>query len=154
MYVFDTNIFIILFTYYYPSRFPTLWNSFNDLINEDRIISTRENFREIDSNLNGFSEWSKQNDKMFHITTAEEAEFIKGIYKIEHFQQNIEQQKMYKGGFNADPFIIAKAAIISAQVVTDEREKPNAVKIPNICKHFSIPCMNFEEFMEAENWSF
>jgi hypothetical protein len=32
--------------------------------------------------------------------------------------------------------------------------KPNAAKIPNICKHFKIPCMTLEEFMEAEGWQF
>src|SRR5467141_2643406 len=29
-----------------------------------------------------------------------------------------------------------------------------ASKIPNICKHFNVPCMTLEEFMAAEGWQF
>jgi hypothetical protein len=35
-----------------------------------------------------------------------------------------------------------------------EKLKPNAAKIPNICKHFGVPCMTLEEFMGAEDWQF
>lgn len=70
------------------------------------------------------------------------------------FQQNIEQQKLLKGGNNADPFVIAKAAVEERTVVTMELFKPNAVKIPNICRHFKVPCLTLQEFMEAEGWEF
>ena len=46
-----------------------------------------------------------------------------------------ERKKIQKGGLNADPFVIAKAAVNDAMVVTLETEKPNAVRIPNICEH-------------------
>ncbi|WP_082117709.1 DUF4411 family protein [Pandoraea apista] len=39
-------------------------------------------------------------------------------------------------------------------VVTAERLKPNAVKVPNICAHFTIPCLDIEGFMESEGWEF
>ena len=39
-------------------------------------------------------------------------------------------------------------------VVTEERIKPNAVKIPNVCDHFDIDCINFETLMVLENWQF
>ncbi len=73
---------------------------------------------------------------------------------LSQFQANIEQQKLYKGGHNADPFVIAKAATDGFTVVTMEKLKPNAAKIPNICKHFNVPCMTLEEFMAAEGWQF
>jgi Domain of unknown function (DUF4411) len=76
------------------------------------------------------------------------------IYSVTHFQQNIEQQKLLKGGKNADPFVIAKAAIDGRAVVTMEQLRPNAVKIPNICQHFSVKCLSLEEFMEEEGWQF
>ncbi len=61
---------------------------------------------------------------------------------------------MLKGGRNADPFVIAKAAVTQCAVVTMEIRKPNAAKIPNICDHFGIPCRSLEEFMEIEAWEF
>ena len=154
MYVFDTSIFIILFTYYYPRRFPTLWNSFNDLVHDGRIISTRENLREINETLSGFQEWVDENTTVFQDINAAEGAFVTQIYSVRHFQQNIEQQKLLKGGLNADPFIIAKAAIREASVVTSELHKSNSAKIPNICEHCGIPCLNLEQFMESEGWSF
>jgi hypothetical protein len=73
---------------------------------------------------------------------------------VPHFQQNLEQQKLLKGGLNADPFVIARAAVEQRTVVTMEKLKPHAAKIPNICQHFGVACMTLEEFMEAENWQF
>jgi len=70
------------------------------------------------------------------------------------FQANIEKQKLYKGGRNADAFIVARAYAIGGTVVTAEQLKPNAVKVPNICKHFGIPCLDLEGFMEEEGWQF
>lgn len=61
---------------------------------------------------------------------------------------------MLKGGRNADPFVIAKAAVNGFTVVTMEQLRDNAVKIPNICNHFAIPWMSLEDFMEAESWEF
>ncbi len=55
---------------------------------------------------------------------------------------------------DADPFVIAKAAVAERTVVTMEQRQPNAVKIPNICEHFGIPCMTLEDFMETEDWEF
>jgi hypothetical protein len=39
-------------------------------------------------------------------------------------------------------------------VVAAERLKPNAVKVPNICAYFKIPCLDLEGFMESEGWEF
>jgi hypothetical protein len=76
------------------------------------------------------------------------------VYGVPHFHQNIEQQKLLKGGRNADPFIIARAATENRTVVTMELFKQNAAKIPNICRYFGVRCMTLEEFMEAEGWEF
>ncbi len=43
--------------------------------------------------------------------------------------------------------IIACAKIQGGTVVTEEQLKPNAAKIPNVCEHFKIPCINLETFM-------
>jgi hypothetical protein len=39
-------------------------------------------------------------------------------------------------------------------VVTQEKNTENAAKIPNVCDHFGIPCINLEDFMKKENWTF
>lgn len=47
-YVFDTNAFSQLFHSYYRNRFPTLWEQFDELIEDGEITSTREVSREIE----------------------------------------------------------------------------------------------------------
>jgi hypothetical protein len=155
MYVFDNSPLSVLFKNYYRSRFPTLWKSFDALVGAGGIVSTREVVREIeDSSIAELRDWAKNNPAIFTIPNAAEGAFVAKIYDVAHFQQNIEQQKLLKGGRNADPFVIAKAATDGKTVVTMELLKANAAKIPNICKHFGIPCLTLEQFMEAEGWQF
>ena len=154
-YVFDTAPLWTLFQNFYRRRFPTLWQNFDDLINDDQIVSTREVGREINNcPVERLWEWAGENGAVFTTPTADEGAFVGEIYAVSHFQQNIERQKLLKGGEVADPFVIAKAAAIGGTVVTMEQLKENAVKIPNICDHFGVECMHLEEFMEAEGWEF
>ena len=155
MYVFDNSPLSVLFKNYYRGRFPTLWRNFDNLVASGGIVSTREVHREIeDSSLSELRDWANNNQSLFAVPTAAEGAFVGKIYSVTHFQQNIELQKLLKGGRNADPFVIAKAATDGKTVVTMEILKPNAAKIPSICKHFQVPCMTLEEFMEAEGWQF
>lgn len=154
-YVFDNSPLSVLFKNYYRRRFPSLWDKFDGLIAEGEIVSTREVLREIeDGAADTLRDWATDNGAIFTIPTRDEGAFVARIYAVPHFQQNIERQKLLKGGRNADPFVIAKAAVNGLTVVTMEQLRANAVKIPNICEHFQVPWMSLEDFMEAEGWQF
>jgi len=155
MYVFDTSSFRELF-HFYPGRFPTLWQAFHALIENERILSVKEVLQEmsVGGGEHPDTKWAKSHKKIFKEPTVEEAQFIAEIFKVEHFQQSLEQRKLLKGGYFADPFIIASAKVNSAIVVTQERSKQNGTKIPNICDRFGVPCTNLERFMEMEKWEF
>lgn len=148
IYVFDTSPLINIFKNYYPRRFPSLWKKFNELVNNENLISCRENYREIEERDDNLFEWAKNHEKIFKSPSAEEGKFISQIYSIPLFRDNIEQQKLLKGGCNADPFVVAKAKSEDACVVTLEKFKSNSPKIPNICGHFKIECLDLEGFME------
>lgn len=153
-YVFDTSPLADLFRYYYPERFPSLWEKFNLLISDGEITSTREVYREIQAQDDNLFAWAKEQSDLFVVPNLEEALYVSEIYKVSHFQQNIERQKLLNGGSNADSFVIARAGVLGLTVVTNEKQKPNAAKIPNICSHFDIACINLEGFMELEGWRF
>jgi hypothetical protein len=154
-YVFDNSPLSVLFKNFYRTTFPGLWARFDELVGDGRIVSTREVLREIDDGASeSLRQWAAQNPGLFATPTAPEGAFVTKIYSVAHFQQNIEQQKILKGGKNADPFVIARAASEDRTVVTMEIFKPKAVKIPNICRHFGVRCLSLQEFMEAENWKF
>lgn len=139
---------------YFPGRFPTLWKLFDQIVVEGKITSTREAYREI-ADLGGPTlGWADKNKTLFATPDAKEASFVVGIYAIPHFQGNIEKQKILRGGKNADPFLVARAAVLGGTVVTMEKFRDHAAKIPNICKHFSVECIDLEGFMAAQGWTF
>lgn len=154
-YVFDCSPLSALFRNYYRKTFRSLWERFDGLVADGEILSTREVAREIkDGGPESLIQWATQHSDIFTMPTAAEGEFIAQIYSVPHFQQNIEMQKILKGGRIADPFVIAKAAIDKSVVVTMEQLKPNAAKIPNICAHFKVEWRSLEQFMEEQGWEF
>jgi hypothetical protein len=156
IYIFDNNTLSGIFRHYYRDSFPSFWTLFDKMITEGNIISVREVHNEIKklSRKDELETWAKGNTGFFHDPTADELQFITQIYSVPHFLNSISQQKVLKGGPFADPFIIAKAYAEQGTVVTQEKNTPNAAKIPNICSHFHIPCINLQAFINENNWSF
>ena len=154
-YVFDSDSLIDLFRHYYPERFPTLWEKFDILVSGEELISVREVFNEIGSSEDSLGIWAKeQKNILFLESTVEELRFVAEIFQVQHFQAMIRKQERLKGKPVADPFVIARAKITGACVVTQEKSTENAAKIPNVCDHFGIPCINLEGFMKKESWTF
>jgi hypothetical protein len=154
-YVFDTSALSVLFRNYYRNVFRRLWQDFDSLVDSGQILSTREVFREIEgSPLQPMRTWAREHKDLFPAPTVEEAQMVVRIFAVPHFQNIIERKKLLRGGLLADPFVIARAAVADASVVTMETLKPNAANIPNVCQHFNIPCLTLEQFMEAEDWHF
>ncbi len=154
-YVFDTSALSPLFRNFYRNRFPTLWEQFDELVDDGAITSTREVAREIeDGPVATLRDWASGQSQLFPTPSASEATFVGQIFAEPHFLQIVERRKLLKGGRIADPFIVARAYAIGGTVVTLESEPPNGAKIPNICRHFGIPCLSLEGFMEEEDWTF
>ncbi len=154
-YVFDSDSLINLFRHYYTERFPTLWEKFNTLVSEGELTSVREVFNEIGSSEDPLGTWAKeQKNVLFLESTVEELKFVAQIFQVQHFQAMIRKQERLKGKPVADPFVIARAKISEAFVVTQEKKTENAAKIPNVCDHFGIRWTNLEGFMKEENWTF
>lgn len=135
----------------------TLWGKFYKSVECGQVISVREVKNEIDGHHNKerrINQWAKKNAVLFTIPTYEEMKFVQEIFKVEHFQLIISRKNLLRGKPVADPFVIAKAKIIDGTVVTNEANKPNGAKIPNICERFNVKCINLEQFMEFEGWTF
>lgn len=154
VYVIDTSVVSALHRNYYKGTFKTLWNLFDEIVEEGRITSTREVFRELDDGGGSAFVWAKGHKDIFAMPDAKEGGFVAKIFSVPHFQQNIEKQKLLKGGNIADPFLIARAHAVGGTVLTMEQLKPNSAKIPNICEHFRIRCVDLEGFMKREKWEF
>ena len=152
IYLLDTNVFIVL-SNFYVERFPSLWEEIDEMTKKGQILSTTENFNEYTRD-NFVKKWMDENKHIFHDPSLDEILFIKEIFKVPVFQTNITRKELIKGKAHADPFLIAKAKCCEGTVVTMEKLAQNSGKIPNICQHFSIPCIDFEGFMERQAWRF
>jgi len=154
-YVLDTNSLIVI-GHYFPDRFPTFRERFNAAVADGRIVSVREVRREFDIRATRphLLAWVRAHGEFFRTPSAAEMEFVARIFAVQHFQQLVGQKQRLKGSPVADPFVIAGAAAHQATVISEEEEKPDAAKIPNVCRHFSIPCRNLEWLMATEGWVF
>ncbi len=154
-YVLDTSS-IRVFANYYPATFPAFWKNLASCVNESRIISVREVYTEPDlqSTKLHVDEWAKNNKRIFFQPTEAEMAFVARIFEIPQFRQLVGQKQLARGSPVADPFVIASAHERGACVVTEESRRANAGKIPNVCDRFGVECINLEEFMEREGWSF
>ena len=154
IYVFDSNALIDLFKNFYLNRFPSLWERFDQVVKESKIISVREVYNEIKGRGDRLSQWAKEKQNLFQESSPEEFAFVVEIFKVPHFQSLVRKKERLQGKPVADPFVIAKAKVLKGCVITQESKKPNAAHIPNVCEYFSIDCLNLEGFMEREDWTF
>lgn len=155
IYVFDTSSIRSL-QHFYPSVFKTIWDGLDSLVHQKNLISTREVWNELGrQNVSAdVLAWAKQNKPIFTTPNTAELQFVAQIFQTKHFQSLIGEQQRLKGTPVADPFVIACAKIKGATVVTEEQLKPNAAKIPNVCAHFNVPCIDLERFMQQQGWTF
>lgn len=156
IYVFD-NSSISNLKHFYPEVFSSVWQGLEVLIQEEKLVSTREVWNELErgSPTPHVNEWLKQRKHIFTTPTNEELLFVAEIFKVKHFRSLIGRQQQLKGTPVADPFVIACAKVKKdGVVVTEESLKDNAAKIPNVCKYFGIRCINLKAFMQEQGWKF
>ena len=160
-YIIDSNSLSQIFKSIYSETFHSFWTSFNSFVEEGYLLTTREVMNEIER-FNEVSEelitWlnnrSINNNDFFSIPNVEELDIVTQIFKNKQFNHSISKQNYLRGYPCADPFIIAKAKIIEGTVITEEKYKENSARIPNICKFFSIDCINLREFFQEQKWQF
>jgi len=155
VYVLDTNSFRV-FGNYYPESFPSFWAEIDTLVGAGMLISCREVSKELElqSPSEHLNNWVDNHSDLFTKPTGDEMEYVTEIFRVEHFRQLIGKKQQLKGLPVADPFLVARGAILGACVVTEEVLKPHAAKVPNICEHFSVRSTNVQGFLLEVGWRF
>jgi hypothetical protein len=98
--------------------------------------------------------WIAKHKKLFQPPTTDEMTFVAKIFAVPAFQALISQKKLLEGTPVADPFVIARAAVLKGCVVTEEAPTTKAVRIPTVCSHFKVKCTNLEGLMADEGWQY
>ena len=154
-FVFDTSSFRVLENYYLET-FRSFWERFDQLVRGREVLSAREVHRELQQQVTKgwFRNWLEGNKAIFLTPTAAETEFVGRIFAVPHFQGLVTKRQLLKGMPVADPFVVACGGVREACVVTEESLKANAARIPNVCQHFAIDCIDLEGLLERLGWRF
>ena len=125
--------------------FSHIWAALDDLIQNGELISSTEIMDELkDDDLKA---WAKQHKECFLPLTRDVQ--AKTTEVLSQFPTLIKIRST--GNSNADPFLIATAALQGGTTVTNERlgdSKTKDYKIPNVCQALNIPYMNLHTFLD------
>lgn len=140
MLVFDTSAFINAWRDHLPpATFPSVWNVFDDALQNGRIIMPREVLREVGAYDDDLNRWVKER----------EAQAVEPDEVVQRAAGEIQSEFPESAVRNAaDAFIIAEARIRGFAVVTYEGRSFDGTrtprwerKMPGICAHFEIECL-------------
>ncbi len=139
--------------YYPPDILPSLWESIEQTIKSNRLISPVEVKLELERKDDDLHEWISNRDSMFREVTDGIQERIASI--VNQFPNFIPDRS--PDGIWADPYVIALAGETNSIVVTGEKKAPSnarKLKIPNICDFLNIEWIALLEMIRREQWKF
>ena len=112
--------------------------------------------KSVDTNVNQSDALTKAKSlsQIFLPPSQTETAFVAKLMAQKKYQALISKANMLQGKPVADPFVIASAKSTGGTVVTEEKWKPNASKIPNVCRDLGIDVTNVEGMLTKLGWSF
>ena len=118
IYVIDTNSLTVLKNFY-PATFATLWTELDGMVASGELVSVEEVRNEAVRRTDSLHllDWIDRNGAIFAPPTAHEMEYVAEIFKVRHFQQLVGADELLRGGFVADPWLIARARAVQGCVV-------------------------------------
>lgn len=149
IYCIDTSSLLAAWNERYPVRnVPQFWQRLDRLISDGRITSPIEVREEIKKREDGLAEWLNSRINLF-----QELEEDIQIATTEILSRFPWLTKGITGRQIADPFVIALARARNCTVITEEGPgSENRPRIPFVCQHYTIPCINLLGLIQGEDW--
>ena len=91
--------------------------------------------------------WIHDHKDMFKNPDNQESLIISQIFQSPKMRENIHQKNILENRPSADPYIVAKAKVLEATVVTAEKYKPHSAQLPNLCQELDVLYISYEDFM-------
>ena len=163
IYVFDTSAFVGLQQRRTPMDvFPSVWDMLLELIEDERIISPNHVKYEISQKTDEVSEWLLSSGIDFIDESELSAnsypnvisKMSKGVISLRSGKVVRLRKRDYDNHYWADPWVVSLALDRGAAVVTDEASGGGMLKIPDVCEHFDVECLNVIDVMRREEWVF
>ena len=152
MYSIDTSALIDGWVRYYrPTVFRRLWEMMGGLVSDRQLIASRSVYREIETREDRLIDWAKEHADIF----VEDDETVQTRVRdiLDSWPRTFDVTRYVTG---ADAFVIAHAQCREFAVVTGEKpsNNPDAPKIPDVCRHYDVRCMNLMDMIEERGWQF
>jgi hypothetical protein len=146
-YIIDSSALFDMKRNYPPNVFKGVWEKFNNLCDEQIIISVREVYNEIKRGSDWLVEWADKHNKIFYepISIAE-FKLIGELQDKYPFWVDIYSDKPA-----ADPFVIASA--FTKKIIIIQHELPHR-NLPRIAEELGLTCIRLQEMFELEKWEF
>ena len=143
-YVIDASVIIDAAKLYPMSieMFNGLWQKFEELFEDGRLISSIEIYDEVKDE--DAQKWISKYKKCFLPLSEEVQKETTRILKENPKMINIEKGR--KSSSNGDPFLIATAIVNNGVIVTNEKKAEN--KIPNVAQKYGIESINLTDFIK------
>jgi hypothetical protein len=136
--------------WYPPDVFPSFWERMEGLVEHEVVTATEEVLHELERKDDDVFDWAKGRPKLF--LPFDEPIQIAAADVLSQFPRLVDQRP---GKHLADPFVIGVARVHGLAVVTGEQGgTANKPKIPFVCDHYGIRCINVVEMIRELGWSF
>ncbi|WP_299310818.1 DUF4411 family protein [uncultured Halomonas sp.] len=153
-YLLDANTYIQAKALHYRMHIvPGFWDWLDHQFGVGQVGSIRSVYDELSAGGDELSEWVRLRRHQF---LAVDDEATQAVFAdiADHVATHSSYQEPHVSSFlaGADPWLVAKAKAIGAQVVTNEaRVGPGSkkVKVPNICDQFQVACLDTYDLLDT-----
>lgn len=151
-YCLDTSVLVEGWVRLYPKDvFPSIWGKVEEMVADGRVLSPDEVLNELKKQEDDLYKWAKDQSGLFHPLDIDLQIATHDILTV--FPRMVESGK---SRHQADVFVVALARMTGRTVVTQEALSVNSnrPKIPNVCKHYGIRCIDLLSLLREQNCNF
>lgn len=132
---------------------PTFWKWLEQCIVDGKIRSPMWVHKELTEYKDDLADWAKAR-KAEGLFFVDAGHSVQSVYQTiaNHVTSVYVAAQVAKFLAGADGWVIAHARESNGIVVTHEatvNKNSKKVKIPNVCDHFNVPCMNLQDMRKA-----
>ncbi|MDP1763457.1 MAG: DUF4411 family protein [Sediminibacterium sp.] len=156
-YCLDTNVLIQAWQKYYsPDICPSYWERINEFGAQGLIFLPAMVAEEIHRTEDDLSKWLKTSKVPVQPQDGQVGRYLSSIFNANPNHKFLVDSTRQRS--LADPWVIAHAMNEGATVVTKEEKitavNTNKIRIPNVCEHMGVRCINDFEFIREIGLSF
>lgn len=148
MYLLDSDTFIQAKNLYYGFDIcPGFWDWIDNAVQGCAVRSISRVYDELAAGNDELAEWIKERRSDGRFLDVTDPRTQRWFREVAATVQSGDYRPPAKAQFlaGADPWLVAKARVLGATVVTMERPEPSAkrrVPLPNMCAAFGVPWMD------------